>query len=101
VQQGALLKEAMLVKCPDGTPLFDCVQATWNLLEQSVGTSLLAAHEAGMHVIVKEAMANGRLTDRNASPAFVPKLARLQATAEKVRALPVVSHVLALALLTH
>jgi hypothetical protein len=38
-----------------------------------------------MHVIVKEAMANGRLTDRNANPAFAPKLAKLQAAADKVR----------------
>eukprot|EP00959_Pyramimonas_sp_CCMP1952_P053661 1122601-Pyramimonas_sp.AAC.1 len=41
VQQGALLREAMEVKCADGTPLFDCVQATWNLLEQSAGVFIL------------------------------------------------------------
>lgn len=45
----------------------------------------MVAHEAGMHVIVKEAMANGRLTGRNANPAFAPKLAKLQAAADKVR----------------
>lgn len=42
--------------------LFDTVQATWNLLEPSSGPSLARAHAAGMTVIVKEALANGRLT---------------------------------------
>jgi aryl-alcohol dehydrogenase-like predicted oxidoreductase len=48
----------------DGVRLFDAVQATWNLLEPSAEGALAAAHAAGMTVIVKEALANGRLTDR-------------------------------------
>jgi aryl-alcohol dehydrogenase-like predicted oxidoreductase len=43
---------------------FDTVQATWNLLEPSAGPALERAHAAGMGVIVKEALANGRLTAR-------------------------------------
>lgn len=43
---------------------FDAVQATWNLLEPSAGPALAAAHAAGLGVIVKEAVANGRLTAR-------------------------------------
>jgi aryl-alcohol dehydrogenase-like predicted oxidoreductase len=43
---------------------FDAVQATWNLLEPSAGAALAEAHAAGLGVIVKEAVANGRLTDR-------------------------------------
>ena len=43
---------------------FDTVQATWNLLERSAGPALERADAAGMGVIVKEALANGRLTDR-------------------------------------
>jgi aryl-alcohol dehydrogenase-like predicted oxidoreductase len=42
---------------------FDCVQATWNLLEPSAGPALARAHEAGLGVIVKEALANGRLAE--------------------------------------
>jgi aryl-alcohol dehydrogenase-like predicted oxidoreductase len=42
---------------------FDTVQATWNLLERSAGPVLAAAHEAGLGVIVKEALANGRLLE--------------------------------------
>ncbi len=43
---------------------FDSVQSTFNLLERSTAPALAAAHEAGLGVIVKEALANGRLTDR-------------------------------------
>jgi aryl-alcohol dehydrogenase-like predicted oxidoreductase len=50
------------------TRAFDTVQATWNLHERSAGAALARAHEAGMGVIVKEAVANGRLTDRAAPP---------------------------------
>jgi aryl-alcohol dehydrogenase-like predicted oxidoreductase len=46
------------------TGAFDAVQATWNLLERSVEPALEAAHAAGLGVIVKEAVANGRLTRR-------------------------------------
>jgi aryl-alcohol dehydrogenase-like predicted oxidoreductase len=47
---------------------FDCVQSTWNLLERSAGPALAAAHAAGWGVIVKEALANGRLTARGVVP---------------------------------
>jgi aryl-alcohol dehydrogenase-like predicted oxidoreductase len=43
---------------------FDAVQATWNLYERSAEASLARAHEAGLTVLVKEALANGRLTAR-------------------------------------
>ena len=45
----------------DGRRLFSTVQSTWNLLEPSVGTALREAHDEGVHVLVKEALANGRL----------------------------------------
>jgi len=54
---------------------FDSVQATWNLLERSAGPALALAHAAGLGVIVKEALANGRLTDRG----DVPELQRAAA----------------------
>lgn len=50
-----------------GTPLFQVVQATWNLLEPSAGPALAEAKARGLGVIVKEALANGRLADRNLS----------------------------------
>ena len=42
--------------------LFDAVQATWNLLERSAKGALSRAREAGLRVLVKEGVANGRLT---------------------------------------
>jgi aryl-alcohol dehydrogenase-like predicted oxidoreductase len=43
---------------------FDAVQATWNLHERAAGAALARAHEAGLRVYVKEALANGRLAAR-------------------------------------
>jgi aryl-alcohol dehydrogenase-like predicted oxidoreductase len=48
----------------DGVNPFWSIQATWNVLEPSVGPALEEAHRAGWGVIVKEAVANGRLTRR-------------------------------------
>jgi aryl-alcohol dehydrogenase-like predicted oxidoreductase len=45
--------------------VFDSVQSTWNPLEPSVAPALAEAHEAGWFVVVKEAMANGRLVAEN------------------------------------
>ncbi|MDX6555241.1 MAG: hypothetical protein QOD86_1436 [Miltoncostaeaceae bacterium] len=49
-----------------GLGLFDAVQATWNLHERSAEDALTRAHDAGLAVIVKEALANGRLSPRGA-----------------------------------
>ena len=51
----------------DGRLLFGTVQATWNLMETSAGEALAEAADAGLGVIVKESVANGRLTQRNRS----------------------------------
>jgi aryl-alcohol dehydrogenase-like predicted oxidoreductase len=58
--QAAVVRAALEIEV-DGAPLFGTVQSTWNALERSVGPALEEAHEAGLGVIVKEAMANGRL----------------------------------------
>jgi aryl-alcohol dehydrogenase-like predicted oxidoreductase len=52
---------AALAVSVDGEPLFRSVQATWNPLEPSAGPALAEAHDAGCRVMVKEAVANGRL----------------------------------------
>ena len=68
----------------DGRRLFDTVQATWNVLEPSLTPLLSAARAAGLGVIVKEALANGRLTSRNADPAFAPTRALLERVAARL-----------------
>lgn len=64
-----------------GQLLFGVVQATWNLLEPSTGDALAEAGAAGMGVLVKEALANGRLTPRNSDPAFAEQRALLDRVA--------------------
>lgn len=69
VQQSDAIEKAIAIK-RNGERLFDSVQATWNPLERSAETALAKAHDAGMSVIVKESLANGRLTRRNESADF-------------------------------
>jgi len=67
--QAATIRHALEVEI-GGSLLFGTVQATWNVLEPSVGAALEDAHQAGLGVIVKEAMANGRLTHASSQAAM-------------------------------
>jgi aryl-alcohol dehydrogenase-like predicted oxidoreductase len=58
--QADVIRRALDVRC-GGERLFDSVQATWNLLERGAEAALCEAHVAGMRVVIKEALANGRL----------------------------------------
>jgi len=58
--QAAVVRRALALT-RHGKPVFTAVQSTWNVLEPSVGPALAEAHAAGAHVLVKEALANGRL----------------------------------------
>jgi len=84
-QQGATLEKALAVTV-DGVRLFDTVQATWNLLERSAEPVLRQAHTMGLKVIIKEALANGRLTLRNRMPEFAPQLALIRQAATRLSA---------------
>ena len=68
--------QAQVIQSAIELDLFDTVQATWNLLEPTSGEALARAHAAGLTVIVKEALANGRLTDLGDQPALVQAAAR-------------------------
>jgi aryl-alcohol dehydrogenase-like predicted oxidoreductase len=59
-RQAEVIERALAVRVDGGSP-FSTVQATWNLLEPSAGPALAAAHLQGWGVLVKEAVANGRL----------------------------------------
>lgn len=82
-RQGEVLRRALDMRL-DGLRLFDSFQVTWNLLEQSTTALLHEAHAAGMGVIVKEALANGRLTPRNTRPADAEVRTRLEAQARRL-----------------
>jgi aryl-alcohol dehydrogenase-like predicted oxidoreductase len=64
-RQAETLREAMKLDGP-----FSAVQSTWNVLEPSVGPALAEAHDAGWFVVVKEAVANGRLTAKGGETPF-------------------------------
>src|SRR5256884_3855234 len=63
-RQAEVIRRALAVSV-DGVNPFQSVQATWNLLEPSAGPALAEAHQAGLGVLIKEALANGRLADRD------------------------------------
>lgn len=57
-KQADVIRKALTLR------LFDAVQATWNLWERSAGDALREARAHGLQVLVKEGLANGRLTHR-------------------------------------
>jgi aryl-alcohol dehydrogenase-like predicted oxidoreductase len=65
---------------------FDAVQATWNLHERGAAGALARARDAGLYVMVKEALANGRLTARGSDQALT-RAARERGTTEDALAL--------------
>jgi aryl-alcohol dehydrogenase-like predicted oxidoreductase len=69
--QTNIIRRALEVNAKRGS-LFQVVQATWNLLEPSVGPALAEASALGLGVIIKEGVANGRLTARNTSDEALP-----------------------------
>ncbi len=77
--QAAAIDRALAIEF-DGRPLFEVVQATMNLLERAAAPALAAAHAAGRTVVVKEALANGRLAGRDPEAA-PPALAAAAAAA--------------------
>ena len=87
-RQGEAVRRALEISV-DCVPLFDTVQATWNLLEPSAGPALADAAAAGCAVIVKEVLANGRLTRQFGGPAVRRLLARALARGVTVEALAI------------
>jgi aryl-alcohol dehydrogenase-like predicted oxidoreductase len=59
-RQADVLHRALAVTI-GGAPLFASAQVTWNLLEPTVAAAAAEAAQAGWAVLVKEAVANGRL----------------------------------------
>ena len=81
--QPEIIRRAIEVR-RGGRRVFDSAQATWNLLERAAGPALREAHDAGLTVIVKETLANGRLTERNTAPEFRDRLELLRREAARL-----------------
>jgi aryl-alcohol dehydrogenase-like predicted oxidoreductase len=86
--QAEVIRRALVVDV-DGLNPFQSVQATWNLLERSAGAALAEARAQGLGVIVKESLANGRLTDPHAGDEVLPLRRQAQALGATLDALAV------------
>lgn len=71
----------------DGVPLFGAAQVTWNLLEPSVAAAAAEASAAGWPILIKEAVANGRLAPGGAAPSALTSLAHDRGVTEDAIAL--------------
>lgn len=74
-RQADVVRRALEIRV-DGRNPFASVQATWNVLEPSVGPALAEAKAEGWGVIVKEALANGRLADPQEARGLVTAVGR-------------------------
>ncbi len=84
--QGDTIRRALDLTV-SGQHLFTAAQVTWNLLEPSVGPAAAEAASAGWAILVKEAVANGRLTPSGRPPAAVTAAATARGVTEDAIAL--------------
>ena len=77
VDQADTIRRALQLEV-QGQRIFTAVQATWNPLEPSAGAALRQAHNEGAHVLIKEALANGRLAA--APPEVLARMAARHST---------------------
>jgi aryl-alcohol dehydrogenase-like predicted oxidoreductase len=87
-RQADVIRRALEAEA-DGVNPFQSIQATWNLLEPSAGPAIVEAHRAGWGVIIKEALANGRLTERYGGPEIQPLRTRCAGLGTTVDALAI------------
>lgn len=79
--QGDVIQAALKIRI-GGKQLFGSVQATFNILEQSAGEALRRAADLGLGVIIKEGVANGRLTSRGTEKHLISTLQKTAAKQE-------------------
>jgi aryl-alcohol dehydrogenase-like predicted oxidoreductase len=88
-QQAGTIRKALQLTV-DGQQLFTEAQVTWNLLEPSAGPAAAEAASAGWAVLVKEAVANGRLAPGGGPPGPLTALAAARGVTEDAIALAAV-----------
>lgn len=81
-KQSETLQKALTIQ-KEGQHLFSSVQATYNILERSASKTLEEAAYQGWGVIIKEVVANGRLTSRNNEEDFSAHKQILKTIADK------------------
>jgi aryl-alcohol dehydrogenase-like predicted oxidoreductase len=85
-QQAEAIRRALALTV-DGQQLFTAAEVTWNLLEPSAGPAAAEAAAAGWAILVKEAVANGRLTAAGGPPTPLTELAAERGVTEDAIAL--------------
>lgn len=80
--QCAILEEAMSIEM-GGRALFEVYQVTYNILDQSVGALAKQLTEQGKRLIIKEALANGRLFPNQDFPQYQSLYKALSGLAKK------------------
>lgn len=80
--QCAILEEALSIEI-GGRDLFEVYQITYNILDQSVGLLAKQLSEQGKRIIIKEALANGRLFPNKNFPHYQELYGVLELLAEK------------------
>ena len=73
--QDEIIRAAMKIPVlDDDSRLFDSVQCTYNVLEQRPAAALQEASDAGMDIIIKEGLANGRILKNPKMHKFASRL---------------------------
>lgn len=80
--QGKILEAALKVKV-EGEELFDSFQVTYNILDQSTHSVLKHIIGRGKTIIIKEALANGRVFKNDAYPQYQQLYSMLQRLSAK------------------
>jgi len=77
-----VLKKAIDIKV-DGSPLFDVYQITYNIFDQSLLEVLSLIKESNSRIIIKEALANGRVLPNDQYPEYIELYKALGSMADK------------------
>jgi len=80
--QVEVLKKAMDIEV-DGTELFNLFQVTYNVFDQSFASIAKAISKQNKRVVIKEAMANGRIFPNKKYPHYAKAYERLKKLAQK------------------
>ena len=80
--QVAVIKKALTVEVA-GIPLFDVFQVTYNLLDQSLATIAKELSAQNKRIVIKEALANGRIFPNNQFQHYAHKYRTLEALSKK------------------
>ena len=77
-----VLKKALAIEIV-GVPLFDVFQVTYNVLDQSLATIVEQISKQNKRLVIKEALANGRIFPNERFPNYLKMYRALETLAKK------------------